>query len=180
MSELPKRKHLTRIPVWLPAEQPVVYFVTACCAERRRVFADPAPARLAVKCLQRTERNLGWKVWQACVMPDHVHLLLSPMQDREQPLAKFVQAWKSCVTLRAASTVPIWQREFFDRLLRSDEKMDEKWRYIRENPVRAGLCAAAEEYQFSGSPEEILERINTQATARNPRNVTGASRPTNV
>jgi hypothetical protein len=32
---------------------------------------------------------------------------------------------------------PIWQREFFDHLLRSEESYDQKWNYVRENPVRA-------------------------------------------
>ena len=126
-TRLPKRKHLPRIPVWLPPDKPVVYFVTASCANRRRFFSEAKAARIAVECLQRIARRLGWKVWNVCVMPDHVHLLVSPMENREKPISRFAQAWKSCVTLRLDSGAQVWQREFFDRLLRSDEKMDEKW-----------------------------------------------------
>src|SRR5439155_26490172 len=55
-------------------------------------------------------------------------------------------------------------------LLRSGEKLDEKWNYISENPVRAGLCACAEDYPYSGMPGEILCRlsISETATARTP------------
>jgi hypothetical protein len=63
------------------------------------------------------------------------------------------------VTLRLKQGT-IWQREFHDRLLRSEEKAGEKWQYIRENPVRAGLCAVPEDYPYSGSPAEILSRLN--------------------
>jgi putative transposase len=90
-----------------------------------------------------------------------VHLLLSPMREREQSLSDFVRAWKSCVVLRSRRVgvaCEIWQREFHDRLLRSDEKLDEKWEYVRQNPVRAGLCREPEEYLFSGTIEEILRR----------------------
>jgi len=40
---------------------------------------------------------------------------------------------------------PVWQRGFFDHLLRSDESYAEKWNYVRENPVRAGLAQSAED-----------------------------------
>jgi len=157
MSRLQKRKHLARIPVWLPLDAPVVYFVTACCARRAAVFLDPDSVRVAVECLGRIGTQLDWTIPKACFMPDHIHLLLSPQRRREQSLLQFMQRWKTSVALRLGHEV--WQREFFDHLLRSDEKLDEKWNYIRENPVRAGLCAHPEDYPYSGTPAEILERL---------------------
>ena len=91
-------------------------------------------------------------------MPDHAHLLVAPLREREQSLATFIGAWKSCVTLRLRLGM-IWQAEFFDHLLRSEETAEQKWEYIRMNPVRAGLCPRAEDYPWSGTPEEILKRI---------------------
>jgi len=157
MSVFPQRQHLSRIPVWLPANAPVIYFVTACCAERQRFFADSFTVRIALESMQRIEARLGWLVEQICFMPDHVHLLLAPQGDRHQSLSHFMQRWKTSVGLRLGRKV--WQREFFDHLLRSEEKLEEKWNYIRENPVRAGLCASAEDYPFSGRPKEILSRL---------------------
>jgi REP element-mobilizing transposase RayT len=163
MSALPQRKHLQRVPVWLPLDQPVVYLVTVCCIGRRQLFVNAATVRVAVECLQRAAARHAWQVTHACFMPDHVHLLLSPMREREQSLSAFVQAWKSCVSLRLKQGA-IWQREFHDRLLRSDEKADEKWQYIRENPVRAGLCAAPENYPYTGTPAEILKYLDETKT----------------
>ena len=161
-TDFPRRKHLNRILVWLPPDKPVIYFVTVCCAARREVFSQPFLVRIGVECLLRSAFRLRWKVENVCFMPDHVHLLLSPMENRDQSLSKFVQAWKSCVVLRLGrngKTEAIWQREFHDRLLRSGEKLEEKWAYVRENPVRAGLCKTPEEYPYSGTPENILKRI---------------------
>ena len=176
MNVLPNRRHLSRIPVWLPADAPVIYFVTACCAERQRVFADSDKVRIALESLQRIEVRLSWRVEQVCFMPDHVHLLLSPQRDRHQSLSQFVQRWKTSVALRLGEAV--WQREFFDRLLRSEEKLEEKWNYIRENPVRAGLCADAEDYPFSGRPEGIFGRL-TEVLGNSARTLNARdSRPT--
>lgn len=48
----------------------------------------------------------------------------------------------------------MWQADYFDRFLRSDESYSEKWDYVRSNPVRAGLAADAEDWPFAG---EIFE-----------------------
>ena len=158
MRQLPKRKHLTRIPVWLPLDAPVTYYVTACCARRQWIFDNASTVRIALESLQLIEARLGWRVAKVCFMPDHVHLLVSPQLEREQSLSQLMQRWKTSVTLWLGRE--IWQLEFFDHLLRSDEKLEQKWNYIRENPVRAGLYERAEDYDYSGPPPEILRRLS--------------------
>jgi len=51
---------------------------------------------------------------------------------------------------KTESSDPIWQRGFFDHVLRSDESYAEKWEYVRENPVRAGLVRIADEWPYAG------------------------------
>jgi putative transposase len=46
--------------------------------------------------------------------------------------------------------VPHWQKTFFDHVLRSAESYTEKWHYVRENPVRAGLVKRWEDWPFRG------------------------------
>ena len=163
MSEaLPDRKHLKRIPVWIPSDQTVVYFVTTNCYQRRRVFTSDLTVKIALESLMKCAEASDWNTPQVCFMPDHVHLMLLPMQEREQSLARIMQRWKSSSKQRlnrAGTEGDIWQREFFDRLLRSSESLTEKWRYIEMNPVRAGLCKVPKEYPYLGSPGEILNRL---------------------
>jgi len=45
---------------------------------------------------------------------------------------------------------PVWQRGFFDHLLRSDESYEQKWNYVRENPIRAGLAKSADDWRYAG------------------------------
>lgn len=51
---------------------------------------------------------------------------------------------------RAPSKDPIWQRGFFDHVLRSDESYAQKWEYVRNNPIRAGLVRDADVWNFAG------------------------------
>ena len=45
---------------------------------------------------------------------------------------------------------PLWQPGFFDHVLRNDESYGEKWRYVRENPVRAGPVPRADDWPYQG------------------------------
>jgi hypothetical protein len=44
----------------------------------------------------------------------------------------------------------MWQPGFFDHVLRSDESYSQKWNYVRENPLRAGLARTADDWPFQG------------------------------
>ena len=46
----------------------------------------------------------------------------------------------------------MWQKNFFDHRLRSEEEWEEKTHYIRQNPVRAGLVGSAEEWPYVFTP----------------------------
>jgi putative transposase len=53
--------------------------------------------------------------------------------------------------LRSQNTLsPHWQKGFFDHVLRSEDSYSEKWDYVRENPVRAGLAKEWKLWPFLG------------------------------
>ena len=52
--------------------------------------------------------------------------------------------------LGATKKRPLWQPGFFDHVLRHDESYSQKWEYVRENPVRAGLVVRADEWPYQG------------------------------
>ena len=89
------------------------------------------------------------------VMPDHVHLLLTPLRDGEGwpfPLVDILQCLKSTTAHRMNKLLgmsgPVWEEESFDHVLRSDESLKEKCEYIRQNPVEAGLVERPEDYRW--------------------------------
>jgi REP element-mobilizing transposase RayT len=71
-----------------------------------------------------------------CVMPNHVHVLLHVGRGSDVP--RIVHSWKSFTAHQIGRGV-IWQREYFDRLMRSPEDYVRTREYIRGNPGKAGL-----------------------------------------
>lgn len=71
-----------------------------------------------------------------CVMPNHVHVMLYVTHGVDVP--KIVHSWKSYTAHRIGRGV-IWQREYFDRVVRTPGEFADTRAYIRANPVKAGL-----------------------------------------
>jgi REP element-mobilizing transposase RayT len=95
------------------------------------------------------------RVHAAVVMPDHVHLLLTPLRDEDGNLYSLVEILQGIKGASAHSvnralrrSGPVWQEESFDHVLRSEESFEEKVEYIRQNPVRRGLAAQPEDYPW--------------------------------
>ena len=126
--------HPPRIPVWLKPDQSVVYLLTFCVANRQKVLANDTTFAAFKAAVTRLTK---WNVIAAILMPDHIHLLIAPL-DREAAVGNAAAALKRFIRHELKANWQ-WQPGSFDPLLRSDESAEEKWQYIRENPVRAGL-----------------------------------------
>ncbi len=91
----------------------------------------------------------------AVIMPDHVHLLFTALRDSEGwtfALPEILKAIKG-TSARSINRLSgkfgvVWQDESFDHVLRGDESFSETVEYIRQNPVRAGLVARPEDYEW--------------------------------
>jgi REP element-mobilizing transposase RayT len=75
-------------------------------------------------------------------MPDHAHFLA---KFSHAGVRKIVSGWKRYTATKVGV---VWQRDFFDHRLRSDESFTEKASYIRLNPVRAGLIDTAGNWPY--------------------------------
>jgi putative transposase len=86
------------------------------------------------------------------LMPDHMDVFVK-IDDRQQDLSTWVKSLKNALSkvLRMHSVPPPhWQKGVFDHVLRSTESYTQKWNYVRENPVRAGLSKDLKEWPFLG------------------------------
>ena len=91
-----------------------------------------------------------------CVMPDHVHLLAEGATNHSHA-DRFIGHWKRATTFefKNAAGRELWQRLFYDRVLRdTDSRNDIAW-YIWLNPVRKGMCREPWDYAWSGSMTEM-------------------------
>ena len=89
------------------------------------------------------------------VMPNHVHVLLT--QRPGARLAEIVQGWKGwsakAINRERGTAGSVWQRDYFDRFMRDDRHAAATLAYIENNPVVAGLVAAARDWPFSSASE---------------------------
>lgn len=118
----------------------------------RCLLADPSNAILVERTLQhfdsRRYRLLAW-----VVMPNHVHVLVEPRTG--QALASIIHSWKSWtakeINRRCGTRGTVWQKDYFDRFIRDEQHYKATVDYIENNPVKAGLVAAAEDWRFGSA-----------------------------
>jgi putative transposase len=123
-------------------DQPV-FFLTLCTLHRRAILdKHRVHEQFSSYCLRALDYNVA--VGRYVIMPDHLHLF--GQGDQKFNLGIWVRGLKRVVSPERNC----WQPGFFDHMLRSTESYAQKWEYVRENPVRAGLVERAEEWPFQG------------------------------
>jgi putative transposase len=129
------------------------YFITICTKDEQRVFINPKIKKEQIKILNSCCEKAGFSVWAYCFMPDHLHLLLIAKENSN--LIKFVSAYKqfSGFGYKNKTGKNLWQKSFYDHILRKEENIPQVIKYILENPVRKGLVEYFADYPFSGSLE---------------------------
>ena len=134
------------------------YFVTICVANRCHILWNDADT--PVTTIEDIHLNhIGLIVQQGieqiniryphihvekfCIMPDHIHLLLLFMPDKNgrqiaaPTLSSVVGQLKRWVSMQLGFS--IWQKSFYDRIIRNDAGFREVWQYIDENPLKRQL-----------------------------------------
>jgi len=133
-------------PDWVEARS--VFFLTICARDRgKQTLTERNRAEKIIRAARHYHEIEHWHLHLFLVMPDHLHMLLSFPE--EQTFRKLIFSWKS-FTARTGGF--LWQRDFFDHRLRSDESFEEKATYIRMNPVRAGLVGQLGEWPHVWDP----------------------------
>ena len=161
-SPLAKYRYRRRLPHLQKAD--ATLFVTFCTGGRL-VLPEQARDLVLEHCLREgglqplagegARATPRIYLYAAVVMPDHVHLLLSPLRDENGwpwPLVDILQCLKSATAHRInklrRTSGPVWEEESFDHVLRSHEGLKNKCEYIRQNPVEAGLVQRHEDYRW--------------------------------
>jgi putative transposase len=128
-----------------------LYFVTICAYRRLPWLACDKIHFAFVHFGQEAEKKFNIAVGRYVLMPDHAHLFVMGGLDFE--LGQWVGMLKQALAKaggRSGRGVRNWQEGCFDHILRSDESYAEKWYYVRENPVRAGLVESSEDWPYQG------------------------------
>ena len=136
------------------------YSVTICVERRDHVFVNEARVGPVRAQLARTSTKESVAVIAYCFMPDHLHLLLEGLSDAAD-FRNFMRLFKqgSSYHWKQRHRRKLWQRSYFDHVLRDDEDTITVARYILGNPVRAGIVSSPEDYPFLGSMTMDLRNL---------------------
>lgn len=128
-----------------------IYFVTLCAADRRPLFLEGRIAGSIGEEMEFRRAKKEIQLFCCCIMPDHLHLLLS-LIDYSKKLQDWVSAFKRYTAKRIFDlheVRPLWQKNFYDRIVRKEESLMEIAKYIIHNPVRKGIVSEWESYPYS-------------------------------
>ncbi|MEA3222567.1 MAG: type ISP restriction/modification enzyme [Thermodesulfobacteriota bacterium] len=112
----------------------------------------------------------------AIVMPDHVHLLLTPKE--EYNLSRIMRGIKGAsarqLNLKRGTSGSIWQEESFDRIIRDQNELNEKMNYMLNNPVKRALTESPWGYHgwyFNGETDREETDKNVCSTNITPEEI---------
>ena len=131
-----------------------IYFITIHAYMNKRPFINYEINRMMIDTLNEEIQRLNFILYTFCLMPDHLHYLISPLTDGNSVLS-FTHQYKGKTTNRSwklGETGKLWQPRFYDHIVRTDESLVAIANYILANPVRKGYIDNPEEWLWSGQP----------------------------
>jgi len=124
-----------------------------------RCALSPAARSITLKAIEHFHGE-RYELYAACVMPDHVHVLWEPGIKGDNAKGKPV-FWSLAELVRSIKTFSareinkaegshgsIWEKEWHDRMIRSETDLQKKFEYITRNPWDAGIASATEDYEW--------------------------------
>lgn len=128
------------------------YHVTARI-NRKEMLLDPAATKeLFMSTVARARRKYSFRIWNFCIMNNHVHLLIEPSRGESLSaimrwiLGVFAMAWNR----RHDMTGHVWGDRFHSRVLPGLWEFRMAFGYIDNNPVKASLARSAADWLYGG------------------------------
>ena len=120
--------------------------------------------------LDAWENAQNWLVGRYVIMPDHLHFFCTPATYPAPDFHRWMKYWKrlaqQAFAARGDTRPPVashpargdtrppiaklWQDGCWDTQMRTGAQYEEKWQYVRNNPVRKGLVSMADDWQYQG------------------------------
>jgi alanyl-tRNA synthetase/REP element-mobilizing transposase RayT len=171
-------------------ERPWAKYAVSFSTHNRKPLTTQA-RDIVLKSLLCGHEQRRYELFAACVMPDHVHFLFEP-QIREQdkggkpvfwPLSELLQSIKSFtsheINKAEGTSGQIWENESFDRMIRGDADLEEKFHYICRNPWDNGIVPLTENYPWlwtlDGKETAARDARQGDRDGRAPQNSADAS-----
>ena len=128
------------------------FFFTITTRNRTKIFLDKKIIDNLVEILKNISEKEKWLVHAYCFMPNHVHLLIESTQENQDAI-KFISKFKQLTGYwyRQLFGFQLWQKSFYDHILRKEEDIKSVAKYTLENPQKDMLVTNWRDYPFLGS-----------------------------
>jgi REP element-mobilizing transposase RayT len=118
-----------------------------------------------------------YELYVAVVMPDHVHLILTPLVDESRrEITSLIDIMRNikgasarAINQSLGRSGPVWQEESLDHVLRSSEGLDVKVDYVLHNPVRGGLVRNWREYRWAWRRSDLPTAVTGKSEGPTPQ-----------
>ena len=141
---------MTRLHRFLLENQ--CYHVVTTTRDRRPVFSERNCASVVVEAVQFVRRERAY-VLAYVVMPDHLHAMVVPRDGAS--VSQVMQSIKGYTARRINAELgqrgSLWQRSFYDRMIRDEEQLLDTVNYVHMNPVVGGLAQDPQGYPYSSA-----------------------------
>jgi putative transposase len=144
------------------------YFVTTQTFGRRKLFQVDQLAELLVKTLFHYRDEQKYLLHEFVIMPDHLHLILTPNDITLERAVQFIKGGYSHAVGQTGRKREIWQKGFTDHRIRDAGDYQKHREYIHQNPVHARLCLQPQQYTYSSARsgwqlDEVPQRLKPLA-----------------
>jgi 5-methyltetrahydrofolate--homocysteine methyltransferase len=162
-----------------------IYAITLATRQRRTL---PSKSRTIVLDAFRHFHRQRYELFAVSVMPDHAHVLLQPWPKGNDAtgtpifwkVSELMHSIKSFTAHEINKTEnskgPVWEKESFDRYVRSDRDLKEKFHYILRNPWDAEIARPNEEYPWIWTQESEAKSSSRRDTATSTRDARAPQR----
>lgn len=136
-----------------------LYFITCVLANRNPLLADNANMTLFRETLREVKKLHPFTMRAYAFLPDHFHLLI--FVPAATNISKLMQSVQRNYTLnykkayQMDTSVKLWQRGFWDHVIRDERDFVNHFHYIHYNPVKHGLVSCPIEYPHTSFQEYV-------------------------
>ena len=128
-------------------------FITAVCYQRKPILANPSEKELLLDVMREVKTEMPFRLSAYVILHDHFHWLINPEPDSDfsdimqSVKLRFTHRWKRENNVIKPTT--IWQRRFWDHIIRNTDDLHRHLDYIHYNPVKHGMVSDPADYQWS-------------------------------
>ncbi|MFQ5863294.1 MAG: transposase [Candidatus Brocadiales bacterium] len=128
------------------------YFLTLCASNKEKYFSNDRVCSKILASLKSACKQGQYHLLAYCIMPDHLHVLVHG-GEKPKDLRTWVRDFKKYTTYMCRDEIEVnklWQRDYYEHIVRKDEDILKKAEYIVNNPLRKGIVCRREDYKWQG------------------------------